>query len=126
MDPVAGAVTGSTEAGRIHQGFQQQRTTPISGFPVAPSDRAISGYPLCLPLWPFPAARTRWPHIRRARAPNTAWILLAAAVPSRPTSATREAATLLQPRGAPSVAGIRDSSTSRLAVATAATRRRYA
>src|SRR5258708_1852405 len=89
----------------------------------APSARAINGYPLCLPLWPFPAARTRWPCVRRARAQNTAWIHLDAAVPSRPTSATREVAALLQPPGGPALADILRSSPSHLSVAPPAIRR---
>jgi hypothetical protein len=35
MDPVGSPVAGSTKTSRIHQGFQQQGTTPISRFPVA-------------------------------------------------------------------------------------------
>jgi len=35
MNPVGGPITGSAKAGRVHQCFQEQRTLPISGLPVA-------------------------------------------------------------------------------------------
>src|SRR5271157_442853 len=35
MDPVGGAIAGSAKTFRIHQGLQQQGTTPVADLPVA-------------------------------------------------------------------------------------------
>src|SRR5438874_9989167 len=35
MDPVGSPIAGSAKTDRIHQGFQQQGTTPVAGLPVA-------------------------------------------------------------------------------------------
>src|SRR5882762_3941119 len=119
MDPVGGTVASSAEASRIHQGFQQQRTTSISGLPVVghlPSaqrqdlaGQSLDSYPrqhqkpaivddglqVTLPLLVVPAdPGIPRPHLPGRRGPEqTSQLPIAIANPVTQVRAERDAAT---------------------------------